>query len=263
MRNMKEKLQIIVASHKPYDVVQDEYYLPVHAGAAMAQKAEYQSDAQGASISHKNDLYCELTALYWAWKNLPADALGLMHYRRYLGCPGRNFPWIARRERIATGEELLRYLEKTPVILPKKRDYVIESREEQYVHAHGRAGLDALRAVMKRRTPQYLPAFERSMKRTAGHCFNIFVMRRDLCDAYCQWLFDTLFEVEETMRAAAPQEITPRLFGFLSERMLDCWLETHGHAYMELPVVHLEGQNWLKKGAAFLKRKYGPAERKP
>lgn len=250
-------MKIIVAVHKPYDVLQDETYVPVQAGAALAEDIGFERDDCGISISEKNPLYCELTALYWAWKNLPADALGLMHYRRYLGNPRRCVPWRTLRERIATGEELRRYLERTPVILPRRRNYWIESREEQYIHAHGRAGIDALRTVLERRTPEYLPAFERSMRRTSGHCFNIFIMRGDLCDAYCQWLFDTLFEVERLMRETMPQEVTPRLFGFIAERMLDCWLETQGYPYRELPVVNLESQNWLKKGSAFLMRKYG------
>lgn len=256
---MGKSLKVIVAAHKPYDVLQDETYLPVQAGAALTEGIGFTRDDQGLSISEKNPLYCELTALYWAWKNLQADELGLMHYRRYLGKPERCVPWRPCRERIATGEELQRYLEKTPIILPKKRNYWIESREEQYIHAHGRAGIDALREVLKCHAPAYLPAFERSMTRTSGHCFNIFIMRRDLCDAYCQWMFDTLFEVERTLRETMPQEVTPRLFGFIAERMLDCWLETHGYPYQELPVVNLEKQNWLRKGSAFLMRKFGLA----
>ena len=176
--------------------------------------------------------------------------------------PGRCLPWIAPKARIASGEELLSQLEKTPVILPKKRDYFIETRENQYVRAHGRAGLDVLREVLGRRAPEYLPAFERSMQRTAGHCFNMFVMRRDLCDAYCAWLFGILFEVECVMRETMPGQITPRLFGFISERMIDCWVETNGLAYSELPVVSMEKTDWPKKIAAFLKRKFGRGEQK-
>ena len=193
---MNITVKIVVAVHKPYDVLRDETYLPVHAGALGKADLGYQSDALGEHISEKNDLYCELTALYWAWKNQPCDALGLMHYRRYLGVPERCRGNRALRERIATGEELAAYLEKTPIILPKKRDYFIENREDQYVHAHGRESLDMLRRVLEARCPQYLPALERTLHRTRGHCFNIFVMRRDLADAYCRWMFDVLFEVE-------------------------------------------------------------------
>lgn len=258
---MKSTVKIIVAVHKPYDVLQDETYLPVYAGAASKAELGDQSDDEGDHISGRNALYCELTALYWAWKNLSCDALGLMHYRRYLGAPARCRGRRPPRERIAAGEELAAYLEKAPVILPKKRDYFIESREDQYVHAHGRESLDMLRRVLAEKRPQYLPALDRTLARTAGHCFNIFVMRRDLADAYCAWLFDTLFEVEARMHAQTPHAVTPRLFGFLSERMMDCWLETHGYDYMELPVVNMEKQNWPKKMAGFLGRKLKGAGR--
>lgn len=256
MKRMKKNVKIVVAVHKPYDVLRDETYVPVHAGALGKADLGYQSDAQGEHISDKNGLYCELTALYWAWKNQESDALGLMHYRRYLGVPSRCRGRRPLRERIAAGEEIAAYLEKTPVILPKKRDYFIENREEQYVHAHGRESLDMLRRVLGDRCPQYLPALDRTLSRTAGHCFNIFVMRRDLADAYCAWMFDTLFEVEARMRKEIPQAVVPRLFGFLSERMMDCWLETNGYGYTELPVVNMEKQNWPRKIAGFLKRKF-------
>lgn len=245
----RNSLKVVVATHKPYGFPQDEVYLPVQAGAALHDALPYQSDNEGDSISRRNPDWCELTVLYWAWKNLPADHLGLMHYRRYLG----------RGRRPLTGEELEKLLLKTPVLLPKKRHYWIESNLSQYVHAHGPESLEAVRQLMAQRCPEYLPHFDQSLKATSGHRFNIFVMRRDLADAYCQWLFDLLLALEKDRQDVA----FPRIYGFLSERMLDCWLAKNGVAYQELPVYNTEPQHWGKKIYHFLKRKLTYAAKKP
>ena len=236
--------KIIVATHKAYEMPGDPVYLPVQAGAACHERLAYTGDDTGENISEKNSLYCELTALYWGWKNLEADALGLCHYRRYFREPGKKEPL---REK--TMERLLK---EVPVILPKKRHYWIETGESQYVHAHGKESLAVLRSVLQDLYPEYLPAFDRSMERTAGHRFNMMVMRREQLDAYCEWLFEILFEAEKRM--AEPET---RIMGFLSERLMDAWIGTTGTAYLELPLYLTEKTNWLKKGSAFLARKFG------
>ena len=77
-------IQIAIATHKKYWMPKDSIYLPVHAGAAGKANISlsYQRDDEGENISLKNPNYCELTALYWLWKNSKAEYLGLAHYRR-------------------------------------------------------------------------------------------------------------------------------------------------------------------------------------
>lgn len=78
-------IKVIVAAHKPYRMPQDSMYVPLHVGRALDdQDLGWQGDNTGDNISLKNPYYCELTGLYWAWKNLKADAIGLVHYRRFL-----------------------------------------------------------------------------------------------------------------------------------------------------------------------------------
>ena len=237
-------IKIIVATHKEYTFPKDSLYLPVQAGAACHERLPYTGDDTGGNISEKNGLYCEMTALYWGWKNLKEDALGLCHYRRYFREPGKKEPLHDK-----TLEKLLR---DVPVILPKKRHYWIETGESQYVHAHGSESPTVLRNVLRDLCPDYLPAFDASMAKTAGHRFNMMIMKKEQLDAYCEWLFDILFETERRM--AKPE---PRIIGFLSERLLDAWIITTGTAYLELPLYLTEKTNWLKKGSAFLMRKFG------
>lgn len=84
----------------------------------------------------------------------------------------------------------------------------------------------------------------------------MFVMRFDLLDRYCTWLFNVLSDLENRLDFSSYSDYDKRVFGFIGERLLDVWVETNGIFYRELPVLHMESQHWLKKGTAFLIRKF-------
>ena len=229
-------MKLLVATHKPYPMPDGPAYLPIHVGAAGKPPIGFARDDEGDNISARNASFCELTGLYWAWKNLPGeDAIGLLHYRRHFR---------------ATPEEIADALEKFPCVLPKPRNYFIETTYSQYVHAHHAADLDTTRAILAERHPGFLDAFDATMRSTRGHRFNMLVMRKEQLNAYCQWLFDILFETEKRLGTPAP-----RMMGYLSERLLDAWILTERMPYRELRVYHTEKENWLVKGGAFLLRK--------
>lgn len=247
-------IKILVAVHKPYWMPEDEVYLPVHVGAAGKESIGYQRDDEGENISTKNPHYCELTALYWAWKNLKADYVGLVHYRRYF--TKKEVSGVeAKKQQLLTTADWECLLAQQPVIVPDKRKYYIESNRSHYEHAHHAEGLAITEAIIRERYPEYLPAFTKVMERTWAHMFNMFVMRRDLYDAYMEWLFAVLFELEERVDITGWDAYEARIYGFVSELLLDVWLEQNGVAYAEQNVSFMEKQNWLKKGGAFLWRK--------
>ncbi len=76
-------VKIIIATHKKYRMPDDEMYVPVQVGAEGKDDLGYTRDNTGDNISSLNPQFCELTGLYWAWKNLDADYVGLAHYRRH------------------------------------------------------------------------------------------------------------------------------------------------------------------------------------
>ena len=225
-------LKIIVATHKKYDIPEKEYLLPVHAGASISDiELAYQKDNEGINISDKNKTYCELTALYWAYKNLKADYIGLCHYRRYFDIDNLD-------------------ISKYDVILPKKRHYYIETVYDQFKHAHGSIGLDTLKDVLIDYYPDYLDSYNKQMNKRSLHIYNMFIMKYDIFIDYCDFLFDVLNKVEDKLGDV------DRLYGYLGERLLDIYIDKNNIDYKEVNVINTEKVNWIKKVFDFLKRKY-------
>lgn len=250
----KKDIALIVATHKNYWMPGDAMYVPLHVGREGKKALGYIGDNTGDNISSKNANYCELTGLYWAWKNLDADYLGLVHYRRHFTTKEARG---TKEERVITKDELKAILKHTDVVLPTPRNYYIETNYSQYVHAHHAEDLDITREIIKEKYPEYLLAYDMSMKKTYGHRFNMFIMKRDKFNAYCEWLFDILFELEKRLDISDYNQNDARVFGFVSERLLDVWLNTNRIRYVDQPYIFMEKQNWLVKGANFVKRKFG------
>lgn len=248
-------VKIIVAIHKPYWIPADDVYLPLHVGKEGKQDIGFKGDDTGEHISGRNGTFCELTGLYWAWKNLQTDYTGLVHYRRYFTKKEKH-SIAARKEAVLSKPDWEKLLAENPVIVADRREYYIETNRSHYNHAHPREGLDITEQIIKEQYPDYAKAFGLVMNRTWAHMFNMFVMRRDFFDSYCTWLFSVLFELEKRLDISAFDAYNRRVFGFVSERLLDVWLEKNKIPYKEQNVTFMEHQNWLKKGGLFLKRKF-------
>lgn len=245
-------LKILVATHKAYWMPKDDVYLPLHVGREGKNDIGYIGDNTGDSISLKNANYCELTGLYWAWKNLECEYIGLCHYRRYFA---KKKAKGAKKDRIMTRMDYEAYLDKYDVLVPVKRNYYIETVRSQYEHAHNKRDLDEVQRIVHEKYPEYDDSFQAVMNRRRLHILNMFVMKKELFDSYCQWLFDILFTLEARIDISDYSPYEARVFGFLSERLFNVWLEHNQFTVKELPVVFLEKQNWGKKIGNFLLRK--------
>lgn len=251
-------IKIIVATHKKYQMPKEEIYIPVHVGAKGKEKIEnYQRDDERENISRKNPYFCELTGLYWAWKNLKSDYIGLVHYRRYLTTSNvllknekQKFEKVLKQERVD------KILEKTDIILPKKRRYYIENLYEHYKNTLYIEPLEETRKIIKEKYPEYIAEFDKIHKRTSAHMFNMFIMKKKLLNEYCTWLFDILFELEKRIDISQYDAFHARFFGRVSELLLDIWINTNNLKYKEIKVMDMQNINWLKKGIAFLKAKF-------
>jgi hypothetical protein len=261
-------ISIGVVTHKPYRMPADRMYLPIQVGKAihpdMDLGEQFAADNTGDNISDKNPYYSELTALYWFWKNCTADYKGLVHYRRHFGTRNLVKRLVAgdRFNRIATSHDVLALLRGTgnqagvEIIVPKKRNYYIETIYSHYAHTLPVVQLDETKDIIAHHDSEYLPAFERVMASKAAHMFNMFIMNRKCFDEYCAWLFPILQELTERIDPSQYRSFNARYPGRISEMLLDVWLYTTCYSYAELPVTSPEPVNWLRKGTGFLTAKF-------
>lgn len=246
-------IKIVIATHKAYAMPDDILYFPLHVGKEISSLSlPFHGDNTGEHISHKNPHYCELTALYWAWKNLNADYIGLAHYRRHY-CTRKPFLSKNKFASVLTYTEAESLLTRTDIVLPKKRNYYIETNYTHYVHAHGAESLDKTQDIIRTLYPDYIPAFDSVMNATKAHMFNMFIMKKERFCSYCEWLFSILFELEKELGCTKENE---RIYGFVSELLLDVYLTKNNLDYLETDYMFMENEHWLKKGFAFLKRKF-------
>ena len=251
-------IKVIVAAHKKYQMPKDTMYIPVQVGAEGKNIIEeYKQDSEGENISNKNPYYCELTGLYWAWKNLEADYIGLVHYRRYFT---KNVK-IPKNEKekfknVLSKKEADKILDKVDVILPRKRRYYIENMYDHYKHTLYIEPHDKTREIIEEKYPEYLEEFEKLHQRTSAHMFNMLIMKKEILNDYCNWLFDILFELEKRVDSSQYDTFHSRFYGRVSELLLDVWINKNGIKYEEVKVIDMQNVNWLKKGTSFLKAKF-------
>lgn len=230
----------------------DDIYLPLHVGKAGKPDIGFQGDDTGDNISRKNPYFCELTGLYWAWKNLDADYIGLAHYRRHFSVKAKKDKY----ESVITRAQLEKLLMQTDVILPKRRNYYIETIYSHYTHTFDGTQLDKTRAIIGKKCPDYLDAFDKVMKSRGAHMFNMFIMKKELLNKFCAWLFDILFELENEIDTSNMSAFEARLFGRISEMLLDVWIKRNHIKYKEIGYVHMEPLSWKNKIVGFLRAKY-------
>ena len=250
----RKNVEILTCYHKNFDLLESDAVKPIQVGADLSQiDLRISKDNTGDNISKKNANYCELTALYWLWKNSDSDYVGLMHYRRLfdLNCGKRRwfnkFPSDAVKHFGLTKEHVNSFMEDCDVVVTMKR--VIQNCSSVYVHYkkhHYISDLDRILEIIQEKSPQIYDTAVNVLKNSNGlYLYNMFISTKTFMEEYSQWLFEILNQLELEIGTAVEQRDIrqQRVYGFLSERLFTIYVEyrrKNGLKLKEVPVVYCE-----------------------
>lgn len=173
------------------------------------------ADDTGDNISEMNHQFCELTALYWIWKNAKQDIVGLEHYRRHF---------------ILQNDWYQKMLDNhIDVILPTPL-YVAPSLVQNYKDRHVASDWEYMMDYLRRIYPKdYKEAVSFFDTNLYSPC-NMFIAKKEILDALCIWLFPILFVCAE--HGGERQDVYQNRYpGFLAERLMTFFFEKNRESY--------------------------------
>lgn len=229
--------------HKPvpYGFWDQEPYIPIQVGGAETFLPL--RDNEGDNIADLNPVYAENTAIYWIWKHSTADIVGQCQYRRRIRIPEGAFD--------------------THDAVVSRHIKLGGSLKFQYSICHSKLDIDLAEKIIKEKYPDYFSAWKYVMEKNCLHYSNGFVMKRELYDDYCTFLFSFLADfftekghgLGEGLKNAIQEEIDGKkrnparglkyqlqIGGFLSERLFTVWLKKSvpDERVLEVPYVLME-----------------------
>lgn len=191
------------------------------------------SDTFGKSIADKNKFYCELTGLYWIWKNVDVEEMGLCHYRRFF-CEvidNQYHPISITKLNVALNEG--------DIVLPQKVNVYMD-----YLTYYEKCQRnDALRQCCKfliKKDQKYRAVIQDLLKSNNYYCYNMLYGSKSTINQYCEWLFPLLFEFEPLINMEGWSQQQQRVFGYLSEFLLNVWVKSNDLQVIEVPVSQAE-----------------------
>lgn len=237
----KPIIKILVAYHKKSPIIKTNCLIPIQVGRALSnEKLDMIGDNTDDNISSKNPYYCEITALYWSWKNQDKldnpDYIGLFHYRRlfdFNNCGESLFYNFSQKTCDKFGwndKTIIEYCQDSEMVSapilnvhPPYKDNKIISVKKLYKISHRLSDLKITLKIIKEKYPEYYLITKKYLKGKKTSYFNMVIMKKNVFNDYCQWLFNILFEVEKQI-SISKDPYQSRVFGFLAERLLNIYM---------------------------------------
>ena len=238
---------IYIITHKIFDTYFEdkENYAILHVGQNDNFHCDYLKDNVGDNISSKNSNFCELTGLYWIWKNgkdKKMDITGLVHYRRYFTTFLDDFlyTYFGRKPSVLPFYRIKKTLKKYDIVLPVQ-EKIFRTVKQSYIDVHNEEDLLLVRESINEVSPDYIKVFDDVMNSHKYYYGNMMICSKQILDSYSEWLFPVLFNLEKKIDINKYSDsYQKRVYGFLSERLLQVWVVHNGLSVKQYPVFNTE-----------------------
>lgn len=219
------EIKIFMCCHKGFEIV-PPLCEPIQCGSALNPKMDnVLHDDVGENISLKNREYCELTAHYFAWKNIAADYYGFCHYRRFLCLKEGKRPYYAKgtlsgndKKVFFENEERWRGLVESYEIITSQSENMGVTAREHYCTSkyHYAEDLDLFIGILSQKYPEFARFAEQYLSQNSQYFCNMFIMNKAHFFEYCGVLFDVLKEFDNRKKKHGDFQ-SDRTDGYLGE----------------------------------------------
>ncbi len=230
------------------EIVKAPFYHHTRCGAVYDHRPDITMDGDntGNNISFLRSNFCELTVMYWAWKNFDANYYGLCHYRRYLSLSEQSFERNNRGyvyERKLDAKTIKKYSLNSKSAIKKLTrsydmifggsmnvddiDFLYEGKRAKCVHdifmtqehLYDNEAPILVLELIDELFPQYSEAAKEYMESKEYYAYNCFVMSKELYDLLCEFQFGVLTEFVKRFDMTGYTGNKIRTPGYMSEIM--------------------------------------------
>lgn len=240
--------------------VENEIVTPVLAGAITKNNSEkMQGDDEGENLSAKNDVYCELTTQYWAWKNVDLDYYGFCHYRRWFSFNPKTLESDAWKVvNCAYANETTKkklYLDEMTTIKKTVNQYDVLVAEAIDLKKVGHnslyehflqtpfmkiEALDYTMEIIRDFYPDYYDCARKYMYGPVFYPYNMFIMSKKVFSEYSEWLFGILEKLCEKLDMKDYSIQSRRVPAHIGERLLGVYITYLKEHRKELKIKELQ-----------------------
>lgn len=261
---MNKKIKIYVSYHRKFPVFKNRIFFPLALNEDVrGEDNGLTSTSTGVHIADLNKYFCEMTAIYWVWKNdiQDADFVGFCHYRRFFYYKDRKpfvlhklkflmvrmfsklrslptfildhptFGFVTEWDAVEnTLESATRKIERTlqnmdAIVRTKIVLANITAEEYRLENPNYTIPLEILHQLLADEFPEFYQKYLVFASGNITYQGNMFVFRKEIFVDYCETIFLILFRHLELYAAAYPDmKGYDRMSGYIAELLTSAYI---------------------------------------